>query len=107
METKWAVANTPAIYFMYKRNDPVYMRFSSEASIRIPMNEHQYFMVHVTDSRVFVDDLLVSTTETLSALMFHLLVLMCPAPNFAGGFSTSCAARLMLILPVEATFNGV
>ena len=69
------------------------------------MNENQYFMVHVTGSRVVVDDLLVSTTETLSALMFHLLVLMCPAPNFAGGFSTSCAARLMLILPVEATFK--
>eukprot|EP00434_Breviolum_minutum_P031016 symbB.v1.2.027433.t1/scaffold2815.1/size69651/2 len=42
---------------------------------------------------------------TLSALMFHLLVLMCPAPNFAGGFSTSCAARLMLILPLEAAVH--
>eukprot|EP00435_Cladocopium_sp_Y103_P039438 s1307_g10.t1 len=38
----------------------------------------------------------------LSALAFHLLVLLCPAPNFAGGFSVCCAARLLLLLPMEA-----
>ena len=33
------------------------------------------------------------------ALLFHGLVLLTPAPNYAGGFSVSCAARLLLCLP--------
>ena len=33
------------------------------------------------------------------ALAFHALVLLTPAPNYAGGFSVSCACRLLLALP--------
>ena len=33
------------------------------------------------------------------ALAFHSLVLLTPAPNYAGGFSVSCACRLLLALP--------
>ncbi|CAE7790140.1 unnamed protein product [Symbiodinium microadriaticum] len=36
------------------------------------------------------------------ALLFHLLVVLAPAPNFAGGFSVTCASRLILCLPWEA-----
>jgi hypothetical protein len=39
-------------------------------------------------------------------LAFHLLVLLCPAPNFAGGFSVCCAARLLLLLPMEVDTWG-
>ncbi|CAK9050962.1 unnamed protein product [Durusdinium trenchii] len=38
----------------------------------------------------------------VTASAFHLLVLLAPAPNFAGGFSVCCAARLLLLLPLEA-----
>ena len=40
--------------------------------------------------------------EVVTASAFHLLVLLAPAPNFAGGFSVCCAARLLLLLPLEA-----
>ncbi len=33
------------------------------------------------------------------ATLFHALVLLTPAPNYAGGFSVSCVARLLLALP--------
>lgn len=46
--------------------------------------------------------LLTPRLGVLSALSFHCLVLMAPAPNFAGGFSACCAARLLLALPPAA-----
>ena len=41
------------------------------------------------------------------ALLFHLLVVLAPAPNFAGGFSVTCASRLILCLPWEAAASAL
>ncbi|CAE7264546.1 unnamed protein product [Symbiodinium natans] len=49
---------------------------------------------------------LVPRVGVFLALLFHLLVVLAPAPNFAGGFSVTCASRLLLCLPWEAAACG-
>ena len=43
--------------------------------------------------------LFIPTLGVALAFAFHALVLLTPAPNYAGGFSVSCACRLLLALP--------
>ena len=41
------------------------------------------------------------TAGVALAVLFHALVLLTPAPNYAGGFSISCVSRLLLCLTVD------